>query len=349
MANQWFKYYNAEKSELDLSKSRLGKSITDRDIPEICELLDKFKITSLSVADSDISGEGIKALAKNKTITSLNVSGTFIGDEDAKALAKNKTITSLNISENIISDKGVKALAKNKTITSLNVSDNDIGIKGVKALAKNKTLTSLDISENAIGNKGAKSLAKNTTITSLNVSDNDIGIKGAKALARNKTLTSLDISDNDIGDEGVKALVKNKTLTSLNVRWQGIDEDKIKKIQDAIERNKKIIKNIFVMQVITIAQGAKQSQPNNCYFKYLSSELLMRIFDYLSKDLNQPSVLMCSLVLSNFGIKPFRKGQERKQETHFAGTPIFKLFSKKNEAPSLPIDAEKLRINHHPM
>ena len=184
-------YINSDKKILNLSA--IG-GITDTDIKLICEILEKNpKITTLDVSagqissyhisDNEISVEGAKILAENKTLTTLNIAFSKIGDEGAKALAKNKTLTTLNVSYNEISDGGAEALAENKILITLDVCGNQIGDKGAKALGANTTLTELYASVNCIGDEGAKALVANTTLTTIDVSINQmIGNAGKKAL-----------------------------------------------------------------------------------------------------------------------------------------------------------------------
>jgi Ran GTPase-activating protein (RanGAP) involved in mRNA processing and transport len=164
---------------------------------------------------------------------------------------------------NNIGAQGAKALAQvlkeKSTVTSINLSFNNIGDEGVKALADalqvNKTLIELNLQRNQIGDEGAVALAQvlkeKSTVTSINLMDNDIGDQGAEALAQvlevNSTVTSIYLSfNNNIGDQGAEALAlaleKNTTVThlTLNLNGNGIGKEISDKINQLIERNKKI-------------------------------------------------------------------------------------------------------------
>ena len=228
-------------------------------------------VTKLYLSNNKIGDEGAKALAQalkeKSTVTSINLMGNNIGPEGAKALAlaleKNSTVTSIDLMGNKIGDQGAEALAqvleKNSTVTSINLIDNNIGPEGAKALAQalkeNSTVTSINLSFNNIGPEGAKALAQvlkeKSTVTSIDLSFNKIGAEGAKALAqvleKNSTLTSIDLSyNNNIGDQGAKALAQaleeNTTVThlTLNLNGNGIGKEISDKINQLIERNKKI-------------------------------------------------------------------------------------------------------------
>ena len=212
--------------------------------------------------------EILSRLEKNdKSLTELDLSFNSIGPEGAKAIADvlktNTTLTKLYLTDNEIGDEGGKALAEalkvNTTVTKLYLSNNKIGDEGAKALAQalkeKSTVTSINLMGNNIGPEGAKALAlaleKNSTVTSIDLMGNKIGDQGAEALAqvleKNSTLTSIDLSyNNNIGDQGAKALAQaleeNTTVThlTLNLNGNGIGKEISDKINQLIERNKKI-------------------------------------------------------------------------------------------------------------
>lgn len=153
--------FDEDKGELDLSCQKLMQ----KDIPAICELLNKYP-----------------------SARSLNLSGNKLGDEGAKALAKALasdvvTIQSLNVANNNITDEGVKALA-NTTLQSLDVSFNEISDEGFKAFSTNTTIRTLSATWNEISDEGAKAvLNANTTLQSLNLAGNDLSNAVIKAIS----------------------------------------------------------------------------------------------------------------------------------------------------------------------
>ena len=259
---------NTTVTKLYLSNNKIG----DEGAKALAQALkEKSTVTSINLMGNNIGPEGAKALAlaleKNSTVTSIDLMGNKIGDQGAEALAqvleKNSTVTSINLIDNNIGPEGAKALAQalkeNSTVTSINLSFNKIGDQGAEALAqvleKNSTVTSINLSFNNIGPEGAKALAQvlkeKSTVTSIDLSFNKIGAEGAKALAqvleKNSTLTSIDLSyNNNIGDQGAKALAQaleeNTTVThlTLNLNGNGIGKEISDKINQLIERNKKI-------------------------------------------------------------------------------------------------------------
>ncbi|MDA9573948.1 hypothetical protein N9R48_03395, partial [Rickettsiales bacterium] len=249
----------------------MDNNIGDQGAEALAQVLEKNStVTSINLSGNNIGDEGTEALAlalkEKSTVTSINLSGNNIGAEGAKALAqvleKNSTVTSINLSGNNIGAEGAKALAQvleeNSTVTSIDLSFNNIGPEGAKALADalqvNKTLIELNLQRNQIGAKGAVALAQalkeNSTVTSIDLSYNNIGPEGAKALAqvleKNSTVTSIYLVGNNIGVEGAEALAlaleKNTTVThlTLNLNGNGIGKEISDKINQLIERNKKI-------------------------------------------------------------------------------------------------------------
>lgn len=213
-------------------------------------------------------------------------------------------------------------------------------------LPQMKNLVELDILRNGIRDKDLKVLAAilpKTNITRLDLSANKIQDKGAKALAAvlpKTKITSLYLDGSLIGNEGAKALAA--VLPETNITFLGvsgfamnIDSTTHKAIKDELNRNKALK---FVNQVITITQGARQSQPDDCYLKFLPIPIFIQIFNYVDNELpRSPSSIlaMYSLVLSNFGISPFREGQKLEWNTKLDDKQIFRkssnfLFSKIN-------------------
>ncbi|MDR2609524.1 MAG: leucine-rich repeat domain-containing protein [Rickettsiales bacterium] len=178
----------------------------------------KGKILSLSSCSTVNISELVSFLQSNPNITSLNLADCNISDEDVKELARLKSLTSLTLAGNKISNEGAKALANGSFInlTHLDLSDNRIGDEGVKELAKLTNLTYLDLSENIISDKGAKELVRLKKLTYLALLENDISDKVVEELLDKLiNLTSFDLLDNDASYESEeRQLVECATQTN---------------------------------------------------------------------------------------------------------------------------------------
>jgi hypothetical protein len=122
------------------------------------------QLTSLHLADNQVSDKGAKAIAGNlRRLTSLYFGWNQVGDEGAKTIANNLTqLTSLDLRWNRVGDVGAMAIANTLTqLTWLSLWSNQVGDEGAKAIANNLTqLTSLDLSRNQVADEGASAVAE---------------------------------------------------------------------------------------------------------------------------------------------------------------------------------------------
>lgn len=252
---------NKTLTTLNLFHSKIG----DAGIVALAEALENETLRSLHFggARGEMSGEGVRALAKtltvNKTLTSLNLDSVRIGTEDlevlAEALKVNGTLTSLSLKNSQINPEGAKVLAGvlkvNETLTSLDLEGNSIMPQGATLLAEalevNKALTSLNLGNNSLGADSMILVGpsipgrKSQFYSSLN------DVKGfavalAKALQENRTLASLNLENNYIKDESIEvlaeALAVNGTLTSLNLERNEIGNVGAIALADALKVNR---------------------------------------------------------------------------------------------------------------
>lgn len=306
--------------------------LKDEDMLSLCVLLKAHpEIKSLNLSANFIGNEGIKIIATSiKTLTSINVSYNKIGFEGAKLLA-NMNLHSLDISGNQLGPEGAKAFA-NTNLSRLVINNNNIGDKYLKVFYSTK-LTCLELRGNNITDKGIEEFA-NTTLASLDLSNNNIGVRGIRILA-DTNLNILNLEDNNIGDEEAKILSKNKTLIYVKIFGTWISEEGKTLIREASERNKILKKERknFIDQVVCVTMGARKSQSS--YFKYLPSDILLHIFEYVGNETQQPVIAMCMLVFANLGVNPERDPPQLDWKTHNKeGKRIF-TFKRNEENPLL--------------
>lgn len=214
-------------------------------------------------------------------------------------------------------------------------------IKLIQTLNKLNMIISFKVTGYPISDERLCELAKSTTLRSLKVWNCGLTVNIEEcpvippntldALLKNKSLESLTLNFTLSGN--VTTLIGSYNLIEPCSPESSFDRyDKRKVSADSLIENlrgnkaaRKANEDFFFQQIVTLAQGAKKSQPDNCYLRYLPAELLLHISSYLSA-LNgiSNSDLMCSLVLFNFGIlnnkNPTLKWFTAFQDNH----PIFK-------------------------
>jgi internalin A len=157
---------------------------------------DLVKVTSLNLANSHITDEGLKQVATLKNLTRLSlVNCKQYSDVGLKEVAKLKNLTYLNLASAEITEVGLKEVAKLGKLNYLNLSYIDVTDAGLKEVAKLEKLTVLAMYQ----------------------SGHYITVAGYMEMAKLKNLTELYLGYHKITDAGLEELAKLKKLTSLNL------------------------------------------------------------------------------------------------------------------------------------
>jgi hypothetical protein len=129
------------------------------------------------------------ALTHAPALVDLDVSLTQISVDGVRALAQIPSLERLNLSANVIGDAGVFALEDGAArLTELRLVRCQVGDPGALVLAENAAfagLTWIDLAENYVTDTGAQALARAPhldRIVYLNLARNRIGAAGAAAL-----------------------------------------------------------------------------------------------------------------------------------------------------------------------
>jgi Leucine-rich repeat (LRR) protein len=218
--------YLARHSEINILDLSYNYALTDKGYINLAKM--DF-ISSLTLRNNKLDGEGVSALLNNKKLKSLNLLYSKFNKDVVAALAKNTTLSSLQIS--LDTDKtldDIEMLANNGTLIhlelvntgSLDWSDHvEIG----KFFENNPSLTTLSIAGFQLGD-GAKYLANNTHFTELNLYFSKISDEGAIALAKNGSLKKLGLAFNWVGEKGIIALANSSSLQDLDLTQSHITE-----------------------------------------------------------------------------------------------------------------------------
>ena len=169
-----------------------GTETDDRIFP----VLEKFKVITLDLSGTRITGEGLKELPNPGRIDSLGVADMPIKDEDARAIAGMRRLRLLNLRGTQITAVGLRELA------GLELEQIDLG---------NCPIEDDAISELA----GIESLQRIVLSDCQGLTENCID-----ALLRMKNLTSIQIDNCKIGDEQILRLKALPKLSHVGVGAQ---------------------------------------------------------------------------------------------------------------------------------
>lgn len=140
-----------EIRELNLAKS----AFQDTDL----ELLKRAEsLQALSLAETKIGDEGVKAIAALSNLERLNLSKTAVGDKNLSYLTKLAKLTNLDLRQTKVTDTGMQSLAELPAIKGLHLSGTSIGDIGVKEFTKTKSLKTLSVDGTRVTFVGYESL-----------------------------------------------------------------------------------------------------------------------------------------------------------------------------------------------
>lgn len=246
----WLVGFNQQQS-WNLNES----SITDDDLPAICNFAKQKGITELKLRANDITAKNINLLAALPSLKSLDLSHNKISDagvevfqhvttlnqlsvagcditKEGAAFLSETGLIELDLSYNPIGDDGARAIALNKTIRYLKLDATSIQFLGTDALAKNQCLEELSLIGNGIGDAGIKALSQNQSLRFLDVTACGLSSRAVLYLSSMSTLLGLIIDRNCLGELGAIDLALNPTLKSLKASGCAINETGARKFLD---------------------------------------------------------------------------------------------------------------------
>lgn len=201
-------------TSLDLCYS----SVKDSHIVKLANLhaLEELNLDSCLVGDIAIAHLADNNVVPN--LTSLDLADTNLTDHGMVKIAKFQKLTRLSLFYCNISNGGLRHIAKLTELRVLNLDSRDISDDGLSHLRKLTQLTSLDIFSGRITDSGCAHIAKITSLESLELCGGGVGDLGCTLLARLDHLTSLNLSQNErITNRGAAALATLMNLKALNL------------------------------------------------------------------------------------------------------------------------------------
>mmetsp|Transcript_20650 Transcript_20650/g.36294 ORF Transcript_20650/g.36294 Transcript_20650/m.36294 type:complete len:854 (-) Transcript_20650:1632-4193(-) len=173
-------------------------------------------LTSLDLADTDISDHGMVHIAKFKKLKRLSLFYCNLSNSSLRHLSTLTNLEVLNLDSREISDGGLFHLLALQNLKSLDIFSGRITDSGCSFIAKIKTLENLELCGGGISDVGCTILAGLEKLTSLNLSQNErITNRGAAALATLSNLKTLNLSNTRVNAEALVYFSDMKSLKSL--------------------------------------------------------------------------------------------------------------------------------------
>lgn len=186
-------------------------------------------LTSLDLADTNLTDLGMAKIAKFKKLTRLSLFYCNISNGGLRHLSKLLELQVLNLDSRDISDDGLAHLQKLTNLKSLDVFSGRITDAGCVHIAKIKSLESLELCGGGIGDLSCSLLASLDNLQCLNLSQNErITNRGAAALATLMNLKALNLSNTRVNAAALRyfaGLLKLQSLALYGCR--GIDDENV--------------------------------------------------------------------------------------------------------------------------
>lgn len=225
-------------SSLDLS----GSYVQNQDLAHIRNR----RLSSLSLANTLITSDGIKYIGNLSQLRYLNMEGTLINDSSFVLIAKLHWLDRLDIGRTRVTDIGVKHLENSKIskldLTSLKITDASMdvistlenlqelylwhtkitstGLSKIQNLVKLRVLT---LAGSDISDEGLSHISKWVNLKAINLSYTNISDEGLKYLVGNQSIEVLSLSGTKVSKKGLKSLAKMKKLKILTLEDVPLD------------------------------------------------------------------------------------------------------------------------------
>jgi Leucine-rich repeat (LRR) protein len=178
-------------------------------------------ITTLDLADTDLSDIGMTKISQFKHLKKLSLFYTNISDSGLRHLSSLTNLEVLNLDSRDIGDDGLRHL-RNLPLVSLDLFSGRVTDLGCAFLSKIKTLVNLELCGGGIGDLGCAHLATLSNLECLNLSQNErITNSGAAALATLTNLKALNLSNTCVTPQALKffsGLLKLQSLALYGLR-----------------------------------------------------------------------------------------------------------------------------------
>jgi Leucine rich repeat/Leucine Rich repeat len=175
-------------------------------------------LTSLDLADTDLSDHAIRNVTKFKNLKRLSLFFCNITNSSLRHLSTLTSLEVLNLDSREISDTGLVYIV-GLPLKSLDIFSGRITDAGCHHISKIKTLECLELCGGTVTDTGCTTIASSLqNLTSLNLSQNErITNRGAAALAALSKLQSLNLSHTSVNSEALIHFSNLRNLQSLAI------------------------------------------------------------------------------------------------------------------------------------
>lgn len=138
--------------------------------------------SKLALSHWNITGEGLKEVAKIKGLHTLHLSQTKIADEQLPVISTMKDLRELRLTKTSVTGKGMASLTTLENLETLSLNMTKVGDDGMKALGSMKNLKSLDLGDTPLTDKGLEDLTGLENLKTLRVYTTKVTAQGVKKL-----------------------------------------------------------------------------------------------------------------------------------------------------------------------
>ena len=210
---------------------------------------------------SQITGEGVRALATFPSLKQVDLAGTSAATADLQALDKARPdlliqanavavagledlvefgvrcqlneqhqVTSVALSGPEINDEHLQRLdpARLKAVIALDLRDASITDDGLEQIVRLAGLKRLNLAGTAVTDDGIQTISRLAGLKTLLVSSPEVTDDGLETIAGLSQLEELNLVGTSVTDQGLKHLAKLKSLTSLAISGAGVTDSGLK-------------------------------------------------------------------------------------------------------------------------
>ncbi len=160
----------------------------------------------VNLAQTSVSGDGIKPIVSRPDVLGLILLGTGIDDESLASLRGRVQLRTLSLERTAVSDQGLSHLSRLTGLRQLYLTGTRITGEGLGRLADLTRLESVKLGDTEIGDAGLVSLARLPRLKFLSLDRTRVTDAGVPVLAEIQSLEFLDLHSTWVTDEGIKRL-----------------------------------------------------------------------------------------------------------------------------------------------
>lgn len=197
-----------------------GASIDDASLPLLAKIA---TLTSLTIEDASVTGEGLAALVA-LPLEDLSLARCFgITDEALAVIGRMSGLRQLYVRDILISGSGLGQLAPLARLSTLRLRQTGVGDAALGDLAKLPALRRLELAQSWITDEGLATIGEQTGLNQLDVEDNRLSDEGVKHLGRLVELERLNLAQNEsVTDAALDVLQHLPKLRELDLRGTSV-------------------------------------------------------------------------------------------------------------------------------